>query len=449
MKWGHVAEELRKRLPQSTKTGKQCRERYRNYLDPNITKKEWTKSDKLLFLLLHRQSGNRWGQIAKYYNGRSDISLKNLFYSFVRRALRVLKDGIVPQSILSKPRKLLENYYVVDVIQTKYLPVLENQSLQLKEEKNEKILLNLISEKHISEKAIIDYKKELISAYKESNDKPGAPAELLINTEGLNLGEARLDRLKEYVRDQDFGELSKFIVIKLQQPRDKPAPICPVLSSHEEPAKDYNPNALLQGFHSPAVLTTTGAATPPLPSLASASPIPFASCSMQVPTNSTTKPALIRFEPPKLPPLEFKARSPSPSPQCMSKPRIPMAFPQQRSQMLSQPTSFQQVQIHSPLMPYGSPINSPHLMSPQIRTCMSSSPFSLFNPGQRPMYMWPPMYPMDVMQGTPMMSPSPSNTSALNPVYSPHSLQPGFPGSYSRPEQAFEPLYKMKREAPE
>ncbi|MDR3549282.1 MAG: Myb-like DNA-binding domain-containing protein [Candidatus Pacebacteria bacterium] len=223
-KWGLVADELRRRMPQSAKSGKQCRERYRNYLDPQIGKKEWTKSDKTVFLLLHKQYGNRWGQIAKYFVGRSDISLKNLFYSFVRRALRALRDDAVPCSMLSKPRKILESYYVADVIQNKYLPAIQQGHTRPADEKNERILLSLIKEKNVSTTMIADYKKNLVRLFKESNAKSVLPLLLWITTDTLNLTDSRFDKFKSFIAEQNFGELSSFISLRILPECDHPAP---------------------------------------------------------------------------------------------------------------------------------------------------------------------------------------------------------------------------------
>lgn len=75
IKWCEVAAKLKGRI------GKQCRERYLNYLDQNIKKSEWTdEEDKILFEL-QRVIGNRWCEIAKVLPGRSENNIKNRFNS--------------------------------------------------------------------------------------------------------------------------------------------------------------------------------------------------------------------------------------------------------------------------------------------------------------------------------------------------------------------------------
>ena len=62
--WGVVASHL------GGRSGKQCRERYHNQLDPTINKSAWTESEEQLLMRLHRQFGNRWAEISKHIEGR-------------------------------------------------------------------------------------------------------------------------------------------------------------------------------------------------------------------------------------------------------------------------------------------------------------------------------------------------------------------------------------------
>ena len=59
IKWERVA----KSLP--TRTGKQCRERWHNQLDPSINKGEWSQLEDELLMSAHRIHGNKWAEIAK------------------------------------------------------------------------------------------------------------------------------------------------------------------------------------------------------------------------------------------------------------------------------------------------------------------------------------------------------------------------------------------------
>ncbi|KAM0871847.1 hypothetical protein ACQ4PT_039084 [Festuca glaucescens] len=86
-KWTAIAEHLPGR------TGKQCRERWVNHVDPTIEKKMWTEAEDMELIAAHRRCGNRWSAIARKLSGRSENSVKNHWNATKRslKAKRTLK----------------------------------------------------------------------------------------------------------------------------------------------------------------------------------------------------------------------------------------------------------------------------------------------------------------------------------------------------------------------
>ena len=79
MKWSRAAQYIPGR------SGKQCRERWLNNLCPNLKKSNWSDEEDELIFALYKKYGSAWSKIAKHFNGRTENSIKNRFYSTIRR----------------------------------------------------------------------------------------------------------------------------------------------------------------------------------------------------------------------------------------------------------------------------------------------------------------------------------------------------------------------------
>jgi hypothetical protein len=65
--------------------GKQCRERWLNHLNPDLSHEAWTPEEDYLLMQLHQMHGNHWSRIASMMPSRADNAIKNRWYSVLTK----------------------------------------------------------------------------------------------------------------------------------------------------------------------------------------------------------------------------------------------------------------------------------------------------------------------------------------------------------------------------
>lgn len=67
------------------RTGKQCRERWKNSLDPLVKRGNWSINEQIKMFEAMKVYWYSWSAVSKCLSGRTENSIKNYFYSSVRR----------------------------------------------------------------------------------------------------------------------------------------------------------------------------------------------------------------------------------------------------------------------------------------------------------------------------------------------------------------------------
>ena len=74
------------------RTGKQCRERYINHLDPEMKKSAWTTQENDVIRDMFPEFGTKWSSYMPFLPGRSYNNIKNRYHTISRNKFSVCTD---------------------------------------------------------------------------------------------------------------------------------------------------------------------------------------------------------------------------------------------------------------------------------------------------------------------------------------------------------------------
>ena len=91
--------------------GKQCREHWNNCLNPELQKGHWSPEEDFLIMFFYEKCEGSWKNIIPLFSGRSENSIKNRFFSQLRKYALKNEDSENATQLISK-KKLheLKNY---------------------------------------------------------------------------------------------------------------------------------------------------------------------------------------------------------------------------------------------------------------------------------------------------------------------------------------------------
>ena len=94
--WTSLAKEINSLLHNSKprRHGKHCRERWFNHLNPELLKGQWTEEEDSYIVRKQLEVGNKWSEIAKCLQGRTENQVKNRWKSLKKKEEKMIKKEI-------------------------------------------------------------------------------------------------------------------------------------------------------------------------------------------------------------------------------------------------------------------------------------------------------------------------------------------------------------------
>ena len=102
--WKKISKEMNNR------SVRQCKERYNHYLSPTINHSEWTKQEDDLLLSKVDEHGKRWKLFEVFFDGRTEIDIRNRFNVLMRRKAKI--DRIKQKRLKPQVNQLVKNFYL-------------------------------------------------------------------------------------------------------------------------------------------------------------------------------------------------------------------------------------------------------------------------------------------------------------------------------------------------
>ena len=164
--WHIVAECMNNKFNKAQRTGKQCKDRWRSYLDSNSGRQSWSDRERYMLLVAHQKHKNRWSEVAMMLKKQSSNMIKNRFYTLFRKIKNKIKNDDL---IISTSLDLLEIYYILSLIE-EYQALVPDAKSGPESQPDKNYAHKLVQQ--IEKTKVTAFKTKVIDTHKEHGGMP-------------------------------------------------------------------------------------------------------------------------------------------------------------------------------------------------------------------------------------------------------------------------------------
>lgn len=158
-------------LSMEFRTGKQCRERYVNHLDPDMKRSAWTAEENNMIRDMFPTFGTKWSQYISCLPGRSDNAIKNRYHLISRNNFEYCSGMHVIVSLKRASSELSNDECNSDSNEDLYV-----DEEEVRAEESRKRLLMLVAARNEVDREILQLEKDYSMETVTEREEPCSPS---------------------------------------------------------------------------------------------------------------------------------------------------------------------------------------------------------------------------------------------------------------------------------
>lgn len=222
--WEMIIEKIRTEIQDFNHKPEECVQYYKNFINPSWYNENWPIDKGFFLSMFARVYGYNWTKLADLLQEKNPSTLKNYFYSLLRKVVKHAGSGYIPLSVLDKVANFFEWMQVLDEVRI--------QCFRTNRPNTSKQLADWIVEAKLNGVKFREYRETIIKRFCATQGEGKLPITLMVDLEKAEVKGADLKALLE--AEESISAVTKDLVI-IQFPGHEKTKVPPKVESFKFP----------------------------------------------------------------------------------------------------------------------------------------------------------------------------------------------------------------------